>query len=146
MEYVTHSHDPARSYVVEPQKQTGDKKEHGTQRDKPEVKLLPAVEESDVFSFYFLLVRNVGSETPHPSSIRVGPTHWSKPIQELKKKHHVESQPKPRVQESRHRTTAKKRRQPAIEPRRIDCKTREQRKNKSDCHRPVQHPGINRMT
>src|SRR6266581_7043575 len=145
MKYVADGYRDAASDLWEPHQETGYQKHQAAENDFPELKLLPAVVESDIFGLNLILVPDVSADFSQPLAVCVGPGHHAAPIEELEKPYDGESDSKPRVQEPGHRTTAKQRREPAKRPRRVDGQTRQQRREEKDRHRPVKKASISRM-
>src|SRR5260370_6350634 len=136
---------PTVNDVVEPHQNSGNQKKYSAAGDGPKIKFLPSVEESSIFRRECFRIFNISLDLADPPSVRTGPVHWRKPVQELKEKEDVEEQAEPWMKESRHCPTAKERCEPAIKRRRIDRKSGKKRKAERDSDAPMQDPSINRM-
>src|ERR1051325_2762248 len=113
--------------MVEPDQETRNQKQHSTKRNQPEVDLLAAIEEADILSLNPVGVRRVLLDPFDPTAIGAGPLHRHKPVQKLEKKKQIEKQAEPGMQQTSSRAATKQRRQPAIQPRRINREAGDQR-------------------
>src|SRR5205085_2015404 len=113
MNDVTHRDDPTSHDVVEPHQHSRDEKQHSTHRNRPEVDLLPAIEEAHIFRLNFMLLGCILADTSDPAPISLRPGHRRKPVQKLEKEKEIEEQAKPRMERACSGSTAKERCYPA---------------------------------
>src|SRR6185295_7600319 len=107
-------------HIGKPHQQSGDQEQYAAHDDGPEIKLLPAIEKSDVLGFDPFIIGSILANPLRPTSIRFSPCHRSHPIEELKKEKDLEQQTKPRMKKARSWATTEERRDPVEQPRRVD--------------------------
>src|SRR5260370_31623374 len=110
MNDVAHGNQQAPQGSAEPHQQSTEEKKHAAHDDGPEIKFLPAVEETNVFRLNLVLVGRVCLDPFEPATVGLSPHHWRAPIKKLKQEEDVEEQTDPGVQRPGHRSAAENRR------------------------------------
>jgi len=99
MHHITDRHRDTWKDMIEPHQDSCNQKQHRTDRNDPEIQFLAAIEESGIFWFDDVRIGRVLLQPANEFAIGAGPGHRNKPVHELQKKEHLESETKPRMQE-----------------------------------------------